>query len=301
MMVKVPPIKIQGIKTKLVPLIRQYASVENDTVWVEPFMGSGVVGFNLAPQRAIFADLNPHLVNFYRSLQRGLFSSDDVRDFLREEGAELQKRGEAYYKEVRSRFNRNYSPLDFLFLNRACFNGLIRFNKKHAFNVPYCHKDERFAQAYITKICNQVKWVEDLFRVRDWIFVHRSFHELIAELPREKKLFIYCDPPYIGRHVDYFDSWEEDDERRLKNLLDDLDAPYMISTWDYNRYRRNHYIDSVWGNCRKINKEHFYFVGAKEDNRNPMMEALLVNYEVDSIESSPSMITQKAHQGILQL
>ena len=75
----------------------------------------------------------------------------------------------------------------------------------------------------------------------------------------------------------------------------------MISTWDYNRYRRNHYIDSVWGNCRKINKEHFYFVGAKEDNRNPMMEALLVNYEVDSLESSPSMLPQKAHQGILQL
>lgn len=300
-MVKVPPIKIQGIKTKLVPLIQQYAALDEDTVWVEPFMGSGVVGLNLAPQRAIFADLNPHLVNFYQSLKIGLFCSYDVRNFLNREGAKLQKDGEAYYKEVRSRFNRHHEPLDFLFLNRSCFNGLIRFNKNHAFNVPYCHKNERFAQAYITKICNQVRWVENLLKVRDWTFIHCSFHELIAGLPREQKLFVYCDPPYIGRHVDYFDSWEEKDERALKFVLDELDAPYMISTWDHNRYRRNHYIESVWGDCRKINKEHFYFVGAKEDNRNPMMEALLVNYEVDIPKDSLPMKAEKSHQGLLQL
>lgn len=49
-------IKIQGIKTKLVPLIKDNIIMDKEMLWVEPFMGSGVVGFNIRPQQAIFAD-----------------------------------------------------------------------------------------------------------------------------------------------------------------------------------------------------------------------------------------------------
>ena len=45
----VPPLKIQGIKTKLVPLIRENVILDKETIWYEPFMGSGVVGFNVEP------------------------------------------------------------------------------------------------------------------------------------------------------------------------------------------------------------------------------------------------------------
>ena len=67
--VYVPPLKIQGIKTKLVPVIQRYVVLENETVWIEPFMGSGVVGFNIAPKNAIFSDTNPHIINFYTQIQ----------------------------------------------------------------------------------------------------------------------------------------------------------------------------------------------------------------------------------------
>ena len=53
----VPPIKIQGIKTKLVPLIKKNICVDENTIWIEPFMGSGVVGFNVRPSKAIFSDI----------------------------------------------------------------------------------------------------------------------------------------------------------------------------------------------------------------------------------------------------
>ena len=43
----VPPLKIQGIKTKLVPLIRENVILDKETIWYEPFMGSGVVGLSL--------------------------------------------------------------------------------------------------------------------------------------------------------------------------------------------------------------------------------------------------------------
>lgn len=53
--VYVPPIKIQGIKTKIVPLISEVAWMIKIQLGIEPFMGSGVVGFNLAPKHAVFA------------------------------------------------------------------------------------------------------------------------------------------------------------------------------------------------------------------------------------------------------
>jgi DNA adenine methylase len=59
----------------------------------------------------------------------------------------LKKGGQDYYLEVRKRFNEFGNPLDFLFLNRSCFNGIMRFNSKGGYNVPFGHKPERFAQA----------------------------------------------------------------------------------------------------------------------------------------------------------
>ncbi len=69
----VPPIKIQGIKTKLIPLIKATLPSANYQEWIEPFMGSGVVGFNLAPKKATFADTNPHLIAFYQQIQPQIF------------------------------------------------------------------------------------------------------------------------------------------------------------------------------------------------------------------------------------
>jgi len=60
----------------------------------------------------------------------------------------------------------------------------------------------------------------------------------------------------------------------------------MLSTWDENKYRKNPYIDTIWKDCYKLNQEHFYHVGAKEKNRNSMMEALLMNYNPLSIRKN---------------
>lgn len=277
--VKVPPIKIQGIKTKLVPLIQACAAVGKETTWLEPFMGSGVVGLNLAGRNAVFADLNPHIISFYSQLNKGAINSETVREFLEKNGALLAEGGVDYYYFVRDRFNNEHCPLDFLFLNRSCFNGVIRFNKKHRFNVPFGHKPQRFAKAYVTKIVNQVKFVEAKMRANNWLFLCQPFEDTIEMA--DKGSFVYCDPPYIGRHVDYFDSWDAEQEIRLYGCLAAKEARYMLSTWERNRHRENPYISGLWGNCQKTVREHFYFVGAKEANRNPVTEALLTNYAVD--------------------
>ncbi len=273
----VPPIKIQGIKTKLIPLIRRNVVVDEETLWIEPFMGSGVVGFNVKPKKAIFADKNPYIIDFYEQLKDKKINSYIIRTFLEENGRLLSEKDDEYYYEVRERFNSKHEPLDFLFLNRSCFNGMIRFNKDHKFNVPYGHKPQRFSKAYITKIVNQVKYIEECLSVCDWEFICDSFEKTIGKAT--EKSFIYCDPPYIGRNVDYYDSWNECDENKLCEALKGSKNKFMLSTWDHNDYRANLYINELWGFCHKITKEHFYHVGAKEENRNAVIEALLINYE----------------------
>ena len=273
----VPPIKCQGIKTKLVHWILEQASLNEEGRWIEPFMGSGVVGFNLRPCHAVFADRNPHLIRFYQAIQSGEITPAKAKTYLEVEGAQLSEGGQHYFNAVRARFNAEGSPWDFLFLNRSCFNGIIRFNSKGGFNTPYGHKPERFAPAYVTKIVNQIDYVSKAMRNSRWDFVCADFRDVIV---RAKKAdVIYCDPPYLGRHVDYFDSWRENDERDLAGLLAKTKARFIISTWHSNEYRRNDSLEKYWSGFTTLTREHFYHVGGREENRNPMLEALVMNFE----------------------
>lgn len=270
----IPPIKIQGIKSKLVPFIKENIELKEDTLWIEPFMGSGVVGFNMQPTQAIFCDINPHIINFYQAIQLGRITPQSTKEFLEENGAKLEEKDYVYYYEVRNRFNQHHNPLDFLFLNRSCFNGMIRFNKNYEFNTPYGHKPKRFSKAYITKITNQISYVQDLIANNDYKFINCSFEYAIS-LAGENSI-IYCDPPYIGRHNDYYDSWDLEKELQLRDCLLKANCDFVVSTWDHNEYRKNEYIDEVWGFCDKKTTEHFYYIGGKETNRKPMVEALLI-------------------------
>lgn len=276
MTVKVPPLKCQGIKTKLVFWIKDHAILEKDGTWIEPFMGSGVVGFNVRPNRAVFSDVNPHIINFYNAIKRGEIDSSIAREFLEKEGVLLRKKGGDHYYEVRERFNKENSPLDMLFLNRACFNGVMRFNRKGEFNVPFGHKPERFAKAYITKITNQIKYVSQAVSQYDWQFICSDFKTTIAAASQSD--FIYCDPPYAGRHVDYFNSWSEKDEQELYELLTVTPAKFILSTWHSNQYRKNEALEKYSSEFTVLTREHFYHVGASEKNRNPMLEAIVLNY-----------------------
>lgn len=282
MKVSVPPIKSQGIKTKLVPWINSIVPHEFEGVWIEPFMGTGVVAFNLAPKHALLCDTNPHLINFYQAIANNEITPEIVRQFLNQEGAKLLEKGESQYYELRERFNKEHRPLDFLFLNRAGFNGMIRFNRKGGFNIPFCRKPQRFAQAYVTKIVNQVSYVSRLLKMKEFVFKCQSFDETISKGGGDD--IIYCDPPYIDRHVDYYNGWNEGHEKALYKALSQTRSKFILSTWHHNDYRENKYIGSLWDNFNVLTREHFYHVGGSEKNRNPMVEAIVTNYDTSMYE-----------------
>ncbi len=290
--VGVPPIKSQGIKTKLVPWIKSIVPRNFTGTWIEPFMGTGAVAFNVAPNRAILCDANPHLINFYSGIASGVITPEIVKDYLVREGALLLATGEDHYYLIRDRFNSEHAPLDFLFLNRAGFNGMIRFNRKGGFNIPFCKKPHRFAQAYVTKITNQVAWVSKIIKAKNFIFKCQDFSKTISDASSSD--IIYCDPPYIGRHVDYYNGWDDSHEQELFNQLSELDGKFILSTWHHNDYRENEYVKSLWSKHSVLTREHFYHVGGKEKNRNPVIEALVTNFTAISAERKNEVQTQYA-------
>lgn len=293
----VPPIKCQGIKTKLVLWILKNMPRMDKGIYIEPFLGSGVVAFNVLPERAILADSNPYIIEFYQGLQKKKYTSREIRNFLRSEGEKLAREGDAYYYRVRQRFNQDHNPIDFLFLSRACFNGLIRFNGKGKHNVPFGHKPERFSKAYISKIVHQVEFVEYYLARRKWELRCADFRDTIAEA--DKHDFIYCDPPYVGRHVDYYDSWSDEDEPALHEALMRSRSKFMLSTWHSNKYRKNSFIETLWKDLNMATREHFYHVGASEANRNSMLEALIMNYQIPRVEKQMQETEKEARDLVL--
>lgn len=138
----VPPIKSQGIKTKLVPWIRDLIP-SREGRWIEPFLGTGVVGFNMGFAQAVMSDTNPHIIRFYSHIQGGKISPALVKKFLEKEAKLLRTAdddGYVHFRLVRDRFNMTFEPLDLLFLSRAGFNGMMRFNKSGKWNIPFCQK-----------------------------------------------------------------------------------------------------------------------------------------------------------------
>jgi len=270
----VPPIKCQGIKTKLVAFLASNVNWDGNGRWIEPFLGSGVVLFTLRPERAIVADTNHHIVRFYQDLQANSIDESAVREHLTRAGERLSEKGESVYYEIRERFNADHDPLDFLFLNRACFNGLVRFNRKGEFNVPFCRKPKRFATPYVTKICNQVGRVRRIIREHDWSF--RTTDWPITLRLATGSDFVYCDPPYVARHCDYYNQWSDDDAAGLARSVKKLPCGFAVSMWLENRFRRNAHLDTDWDGCTVRRFEHFYHVGSTERLRNKMVEGLIV-------------------------
>lgn len=182
--------------------------------YVEPFCGGVAMALGLKPRRALLNDINPHLINFYSQVQRGLQVTTEMAN------------DEQLFYAHRDRFNRmikqgkiHTQPVAqlFYFLNRTCFNGLCRFNQSGEFNVPF--------GAY-----KKINYVSDFHQYQElfasWKFTAGDF----AGLPLERDDFIYADPPYDVEFTAYSAggfSWE--DQVRAAELLAGHQGPVVLS------------------------------------------------------------------------
>ena len=209
-----PPLKWAGGKRWLVPHLKPIWERHSERRYVEPFCGGLAVVLGLHPQRALLNDINPHLINFYRHLRKGL-----------QRGIEMRYDEQLFYRH-RERFNKliqnggaksGEAAELFYYLNRTCFNGLCRFNKAGEFNVPfgtystinYASDFSQYAQTF-----------------KQWQFTNVD----VARLEIEPADFIYADPPYDVEFTTYSAggfSWE--DQKRTAELLAQHSGPVVIS------------------------------------------------------------------------
>ena len=274
----IPPIKIQGKKTKIVPKIMEIADgILNDhpeiDTWVEPFLGSGVVAFNCPGRikKVIVNDINPHIIKFYKGVADGTISPDRIREVFDIHNQNLLKDGYDYYNQIKNRFNQSFDTMDFLFLTRTGFNGVMRFNNSGKWNVPFCKLNNRLSKNVIDDLASSVDELSRLFKSKDFTFYNKSFEEVIESAP-ENSIF-YCDPPYYGLQVQYFKGWGKEDEIRLNEML--KDKMFIYSTWLEDGIRENMMINEYWGEYEIEGKKHKYNVAEKAEKRNQVTEGLI--------------------------
>ena len=255
------------------------------TLYIEPFLGSGEVLFNINPDYALVSDNNIHIIAFFKALQDRIITPNIIREFLEVHGEKLQKQGKEYYYEMRTEFNRTHNPLYFLFVNRSCFNGVMRFNNKGEFNVPFCNKENRFARSLITKIVNQVSLIQNIILSHgdNWKFICCDWKNLLQynSFCCETSFF-YFDPPYVERNSTYFNAWTEEKNEELFCFIASLESRFILSNWLASDYRENNHIKTHFenGHFNVLPIEHFYHVGGQENNRNAILECLITNYSL---------------------
>lgn len=209
-----PPLKWAGGKRWQVPHLRGFWTRESHRRLVEPFCGGLAVALVLAPERALLNDINPHLINFYRWLSRGLVTplpmSNTRAQFYthRERFNELLARGQADTAEAAALF---------YYLNRTGYNGLCRFNQSGEFNVPF----GRFTS--INYRSDFLAYKETFAR---WTFTNVSF----TEMDLHPEDFVYADPPYDVEFTQYSQggfSWDE--QVRTAEWLSRHSGPVILS------------------------------------------------------------------------
>lgn len=209
-----PPLKWAGGKRWLVPHLLPIWREHNTRRLVEPFCGGLAIPLGLMPKRALLNDVNPHLINFYRQIKRGLRMTIDARNeetvfyANRARFNELIKAGEADSPE---------SAQLFYYLNRTGYNGLCRFNRSGLYNVPF--------GSYKT-----INYVSDFLQYRPvfkrWEFSNTDFEKIEVE-PTD---FIYADPPFDVDFTTYSaGGFTWDDQMRAGEWLSKHRGPVVLS------------------------------------------------------------------------
>ena len=238
---KSPVLKWAGGKTQLLDAIISNLPAKYNNYY-EPFLGGGAVLLAISPQRAIVNDINEQLINLYTQLK------NNPEGFI-ECINELDSRPcdkELYYA-LREKYNKKISQQEFdtecaalmVWINKHCFNGLYRVNRKGLFNVPYNNKihgrsiDE-----------NNIRAIAEFLNHSNITITRHDFEQFCEDV--QPGDFVYFDSPYVPETVTAsFTSYTQDgftpaDHERLAALFQRLDrrgAKVMLSNNDVPRVR----------------------------------------------------------------
>ena len=210
-----PILKWAGGKTQMLDDIlprmpREYGK------YIEPFIGGGALFFKLNKYNSIIADSNPELINMYREVAEHCEHVIDLlNEYRNEEEMFYDVRGKDWHE-----CDKTEAAARMLYLNKTCFNGLYRLNKKGRFNTPY----GRYKNP---QICNEEKLRAASVLLRETNIICDDYLNVLEQYAAEGD-FIFLDPPYvpISANSDFKrytkEQFYESDQRNLANEVDKL-------------------------------------------------------------------------------
>jgi DNA adenine methylase len=206
-----PFLKWPGGKKWLIPQLESIIP-QKYSDYIEPFIGGGSIFFRISPSKAIISDINNELINLYTIMR------DSPQELLNELEMHQKQHKSEYYYEIRAKdFSKEIERAGrFLYLNRACYNGMYRVNQQGKFNVPIGSK----TNFLYDKDC----FADYSDVLKKATILQSDFGEIIQKA--KKNDLIFADPPYTIAHnqnsfIKYNEklfTWE-DQERLLKELL----------------------------------------------------------------------------------
>jgi len=249
-----PFVKWAGGKTNLLDSIENKLPYDrkDSFTYIEPFVGSGAVLFQVLNNypnlnQVVINDINSDLINTYKTIVN---SVDELVDLLKTWETEYhnlssdENKKKTYFKSKRKSFNTRKSSeiiqsALFLFLNRTCFNGLYRVNRKNEFNVPIGSYKK-------PSICNEdnLKLASNL--LQNVTILNGDYTETISYA--DDKSVFYLDPPYKPLNkTSNFNSYAKDEfddkeQIRLKEFCDVLNShkyPWILSNSDVKNTELN--------------------------------------------------------------
>lgn len=252
-------IRWAGSKKKLLPSLVSQIPKDFDR-YVEPFCGSACLFFEIQPREALLSDINPELTNAWEQIR--------LDPKIRNELVVLPSTKDFYY-ETRSkdagRLSNRERAIRFLYLNRKCFNGVYRTNKKGLFNVPMGTRTGDFPSQEVFDEASEA--------LKSAIIKNLDYFDVIKQSKRGD--FFYMDPPYTtgGRFTGEYgvDSFSSLDLPRLfdaMNLISERGAKFMLSykaseetvsflesSYTVNKIKVKRHVQgfkSNWGECEEI-------------------------------------------------
>lgn len=220
------PLKWAGGKYGLLDKLENYLPAGERLV--EPFVGSAVIFLNLDYDEYLLCDVNPDLINLYN------FIKDDHEKFISDlkEFFTPDMNDKEVYLRLRDEFNETtdtyFKALLFIYLNRHCFNGLCRYNKKGKFNVGF----GAYNQPYFPE--EEIRYFG--LRAKKATFKCQGFRETFSEVKDTD--VVYSDPPYVpssatANFVSYStEGFTKKDQEDLATLSKGSVAPLAISNHD---------------------------------------------------------------------
>lgn len=209
-----PIIKWSGGKKDEIKKFIDYIPKTYDT-YLEPFIGGGAVYFHINPKKAVISDVHTELIDFYQSIKKGY--SNEIYKFMKEH----PNQEEIYYKV------RSYKPSNklenaqrFYYLRKTCFRGMLRYNSKGEFNIPY----GRYKNYNFEDINN--KEYENLLRNTE--ILHKDF-KYIFDNYNLKNNFMFLDPPYDSEFTDYgYCSFGKEEHKKLAKCFKETDIKCLM-------------------------------------------------------------------------